>query len=460
MKEFKLSRYIVPTESFLDQSDGLPKRLLFGTRKAELRVVPEEYWSWLKRTDLNQVPTKIVSDLVLAEFLVPQSEDELRTILARNAATSKNETTLYRVLHPTAWCQLGCRYCGQTHARRRLSEPRQQAILDRIHEKLSTKSTRRTLKICWFGAEPLAGLNVIRQLTPGLQRLATSHEVDYRAKMVTNGLALTHQIASELCGVLGVRHIEVTLDGTADFHDRRRQTKKGEPTFRRIYTNVRDLALRDDFEVELTIRCNVDFTNRAGVIPLIRRLAEDGLASRIAGFYCAPIHPWGNDADRGAPTKEEYAAWEIETFIEMIRLGFRVSLVPTRRPINCLLFMPDAEVIDADGMIFNCTETSYVSSYLRIPGVPSSNEYATGNLEDGELPRRRYRLETFYDRVSAGEFPCGSCRILPVCGGGCPKLWFEKCQPCPVAKFNVEERLLLHYARSRVERDDTFGRYQ
>ena len=78
--------------------------------------------------------------------------------------------------------------------------------------------------------------------------------------MVSNGLALTPAVAQEVVRDLAVDRIEITLDGTAEYHNRRRATKAGAATFDAIFRNVADLATRPDLKVILTIRCNVTST--------------------------------------------------------------------------------------------------------------------------------------------------------------------------------------------------------
>ena len=38
-------------------------------------------------------------------------------------------------------------------------------------------------------------------------------------------------------------------------------------------------------------------------------------------------------------------------------------------------------------------------------------------------------------------------RMLPTCGGGCPKEWEEGRIPCPTPKFNIEQRMVLSYLK-------------
>src|SRR5262249_6655872 len=156
----------------------------------------------------------------------------------------------------------------------------------------------RSIQIGWFGGEPLLWMNVIRELTQGFHSLAREFGCPYKAKVVTNGLSLTHELATELIEELDVYLIEITIDGTAEYHHARRHTKGLGPTFDTIYANMADLARRADPRVKLTVRCNVDRQNAEGVVPLLEKMAADGLQDKIAGFYVALVHAWGNDADK------------------------------------------------------------------------------------------------------------------------------------------------------------------
>jgi uncharacterized protein len=311
--------------------------------------------------------------------------------------------------------------------------------------KLGVRHVKKLL-VCWFGAEPLAGLPAIRSLSPKLKSLAEKHGCTYEAKIVTNGLTLTDNIATEIVQDHLVKFVEITLDGVAEFHDARRHRKTGLPTFDTIFRNLVDIANRTDLDMEIRVRCNVDRRNVDGVLPLIRLLADAGVQRRV-DFYVAPVHSWGNDAHTRSLSHSEFAELEIDWYAEMFRLGFRPKLIPSRKPIVCLAVRPLGELVDATGALFNCTEVSYVPAY----GNP--NKYSIGDVTHGEIPERRSVLGDFNARVRRHEYPCATCRMLPVCGGSCPKQWQEGLVPCPSPKFNIEERLLLQYALSRVNNE-------
>ena len=484
---YKLSRYHVATEPIADQKrGGRVERILLGLRTGATVLVGEELWARLQDADFDGLPQATLGQLVQAELLVPADEDELSTILEANDRKARDDRTLYLVVQPTAWCQLGCSYCGQRHTRQTLDPANQDRLIARVEGRLRT-GRFDGLEICWFGGEPLAGLGVMRLLTERLLEVTRRFGCRYDARIVTNGLGLTPAVAEELVREMHVRKIEITLDGTAEYHDLRRATKAGLGTFERVFGNLVALARRDDLEVFLTVRCNVDQHNRDGVLPLLRRLVEAGVRDRIGAFYVSPVVNWGNDAgDRNVP-REEFARWEVEWFVEMFKLGFQVGVLPERQAANCMALAPDAELVDPEGTLFKCTEVSLVPAYEEpqedrysclsaavqssLPatdrlGVPTGqlpildlapacgqsglrNRYAIGSLERGADPARCVFGE-FPKRVREGRYPCHTCAIFPVCGGMCPKKWDDGTEPCPAVRFNIRERLLLAYAMGRI----------
>jgi uncharacterized protein len=437
----KLSRYVVWSDPLI-AGGHKTARVLFATRTGKVMAASESVRTALATASWERLPADLLDELIRAEVLVPAEQDELATVIEENKEAIEQQSELYQVVQPTALCQLGCGYCGQEHAARLLPPRDQDRFVSRVKRRLAS-GRYSGLRIGWFGAEPLAGMRVIRRLSPLLQEAAGDARCRYSAKIVTNGLTLTEERATELVGEHMVDTAEITLDGLEAHHDARRFTKTGKGTFHRIFTNLCRIAALPELPLQLIVRCNVDQTNRDGVPALIDALAEQGLQRRIS-FYVAPIHSWGNDAHHQALSHEDFAAWEIEWLAQLINRGFGVGLVPARKRIVCLAVQSDGELIDAYGDSFNCTEVSMVPSY----GSP--NVYAR-EPSGRETPESK-TLRTFNDGVASGRYDsCARCPMLPVCGGACPKLWEEGHLPCPSAKFNIRERLNLVYAASRRE---------
>jgi uncharacterized protein len=471
--ELKTSNYIRTSVPILDHKDKQTKLLIFGTRQSEVRAIDTKTWHKITENQFNDIPQNIINDLLAAEILVNNDEDELKTILTQNNQASSSNSTLSLTVQPTALCQLGCGYCGQTHTQHLMSDKDQALFIDRIESKLKVKYYEH-LSLWWHGGEPLLGIKVMRQLSPLLVTLADKYNVKYMSNITTNGISLSHDMASELVKIHKIKSFQVTLDGTAEYHDIRRNTKQGKPTFKTIFNNVVNLAQREDLEeIDIVIRCNVDSRNRDGVLPLLQLIKEAGIHNRVI-IDIVLVHDWGNDEDKYSPPTEEFSAWEIEWFLKMKQMEFKLPpLLPSRRKIICMATSPDAELVDAYGNMFNCTELSYVpeyevasktgkTSYVPVfqigkidktpPKAPITNMFTLGHISTGETTNNRQILSQFNQKVKEGEYSCSTCAMLPVCGGACPKLWLEGNKPCPTENYNIGERLLLEYVEKRSKK--------
>lgn len=444
---YKLSYYTIISEPLNARNDVV----LFSTRTGRAFKVPELLRIQLTDGDPNELDQEVKDQLVKIKVLVPEEENELHTIVQENNSAIGKSTELYEVIQPSAMCQLGCDYCGQQHTKDYITQSVSEKLLQRIRQKVSS-GKYDSLFIGWFGGEPLMGLKQIRELSKGLIQIAEENKLEYGAKIVTNGLSLKPAIFRELATEMKVRQVEITLDGIGMFHDKRRITKEGNSTFDIIFKNILDITSLPDFadlKCRISLRCNVDERNVDGVSPLIKLLAEHKLQEKLAYFYPIGVYSWGgNDAHRKSLTKEEFAELEIGWMIEMFEHGFLPGLLPNRVKKVCMAVSNDSEMYDAFGNIYNCTEVSYTNFYQGTP-------YVLGDLKKDNLRIERNRpLNTWYsdmEDAEAKKFPCVTCRMLPVCGGGCPKSWHEDMRACPSAKFNIKDRLALSYVASRSD---------
>ena len=442
-----LSAYHAASPPVADQAEGGVKRVVFATRTASALVLSDELWQALLGGDLEQIPAEVLATLTEAELLVESGEDELERVLDRNRAASAGSRTYALVVQPTAFCQMGCVYCGQAHAKLKMGAELQDRLYGHVAERLASGRYDH-LEVSWFGAEPLAALAAIKAISVRLQELARLRGCTFSASMTTNGLSLTSAVAEELVRDHGLRSVTITVDGMALQHDARRPLKNGRGTFDRIMANLTAVGTREDLlDLDIRVRTNVDRHNWESVPDLIRCLAERGLARRVQ-YYTVPVHSWGNDAQDRSLDPATYAARELEWLCLELKLGFKVGLLPALRPIVCIAVRPEGDVVDATGSLFNCTEVSYVPAY----GSP--NRFALGEVDGAEGPGQREVLGGFNDQIAERDLPCRTCAMLPVCGGACPKSWLEGHVPCPSSKENIGARLLLDFARSRLNLAD------
>ncbi|MBL7729418.1 MAG: SPASM domain-containing protein [Dinghuibacter sp.] len=442
MSRFKLSVYTVITD-ILSDNLAEQRRILYSTRTGMAVVLADEVIGQLQNGEFDAVSFNIIRKLQAIEVIVPAEEDEVVSVLNQNKAHINDLKSVLVVIQAGAACQLGCGYCGQKHSKVFMNEDLTRKMLQRIEGKILAKEKCNTLQVTWYGGEPLMALRQIREISGSLQALAQKHQIGYEADMITNGMSLKKDIFRELVTEHKLRTFQVTLDGTAEYHDKRRVTKEGGESFDIIFKNLVEICSMPDYKelgARITVRCNVDDSNAESVVPLLQLLAEHQLQDKI-NFYASPIHDWGNnDAEvRFNISKEDFANMEIDWFMEMNRLKFDVELMPSRIRNLCMAVQKDAEVYDAYGNISNCWETTYTPEY-------EDGRHQIGNLRFDEATyNENVPLRQWNDTVLEGKTWCKKCRFLPVCGGACPLHWESGHPPCPSYKFNMEDRLLYRY---------------
>ncbi|UOE50865.1 SPASM domain-containing protein [Mucilaginibacter sp. SMC90] len=421
------------------------KRVLMNTYSGQTLVVSKYCHEFLLDGRLSEIPELITRKLIDVGAVVEAEKDELKTVIDENDEGGTTGQNLYQVIMPSAFCQLGCHYCGQQHAKNSLAPALFTALIDRIRKKLESKRYK-SLTIAWFGGEPLLALNTIRSLTKLLLELCEEFEIAYSARIVTNGMSLKETVFRELTTDLHIRSIEVTLDGTREFHDQNRFTKEGTPSFDIIFNNLMTLFQLPQYDVkkcEVTIRCNVNQQNADSVAALIELFHKHEFQKKIAYFYAVGIYSWGNDAHEQSLTKEEFAGRELVWNTQLRKLGFKIFVKPARKKVVCMTVDKNADVYDAYGNIFNCTETPYVNVY-------KGTDHQFGHLMfSGESQGSRNVLSDWHNTLRKGTFQCSGCPVLPVCGGSCPKSWHEDMRACPTFKFNNPEKLLMYYLENK-----------
>lgn len=366
----KLSKY-----AFLSShkvGNGIINLVLSG-RTGRNIAITQVAFDCLKNDEVFNIKPEILQKLVDEEVLVDIDEDEFLVVNRKNEELlneKKSYSNLYVSIQTSAYCQLNCDYCGQEHVKLNMNNEVIDNIINRIESKLIGKFN--SLTVSWFGGEPLYGIKQMRIINSRLKEITSKNNIEYIGKITTNGLNLTPKLYRELVTTFNMKGIEITIDGVSEYHDKRRTTKVGKPTFNAIFNNLVGIINSEDSIYDrdksfISIRCNIDQRNFDGVVPLLDLLSKNGLHNKIF-FYTANVFSWAqNGADKGF-TIEEYANKCIDYLIYLEQRGFTlINLLPNRTPpVYCLATSENAEMYDAYGNIFDCSETSYSSIYERI----------------------------------------------------------------------------------------------
>jgi uncharacterized protein len=384
------------------------------------------------------------SRLVSLDLLVPFGTDEAAHVIAsgREAAAGGRERQF--IIMPTAYCNMGCGYCGQTHDRSAGAPGtarHREAICARVTE-AARSGSYDSVKVRWFGGEPLMGFAVLRALSLRFTAAADAHGVRYSSLIVTNGALLDGRKLIALHRDCRVQQIEITIDGPQAVHETSRPLKSGQGSFERIIAALR--TVRDDpalAGLAVTVRTNVGAHNAGLANEFAVVMRDAGLAHPRITFYPAPVHAWGNDVTDYQLGLRQAAAAELAWYSAYVDAGLTCALLPSApRRIVCSATARNSVVVAADGRVYSCTEQPLVPGH-------DDRHIATVDGLDAAAPRPAGSFDDWYETLERDETGCRRCPILPVCGGACPKLWREGRPPCPPIKTNLPERLDL-YARA------------
>ena len=165
----------------------------------------------------------------------------------------KDEIQIFFV--PNYSCNFACSYCYQDQYQNSGSELKKD-VIDAFFNYVNKEFTSRRKYITIFGGEPL--LNSSRQKEIITYIISKAVEADLSLCFVTNGYYLEEYVPVLKNGK--IREIQVTLDGTASVHDKRRFLKGGGPTFEKIVKGI-DACLNANIDVNLRVvidRENID----------------------------------------------------------------------------------------------------------------------------------------------------------------------------------------------------------
>jgi uncharacterized protein len=299
--------------------------------------------------------------------------------LGLSAVPTPNHYSL-TVLTATS-CNLGCGYCFQNTGPAepgRFNPPRiarsllGAEVTDRIvaftRDRMAELGVTR-LYVMLFGGEPLLNPVACKEILRRVGELGTMS-----ASMVSNGVLLKPRLAVQLAA-LGLRSVQITLDGPRDVHDGVRATRSGGATFDTILANV--AAAQQATDLSFGFRINVTPVVLDRIDELIAQMAAAVDAGR-SGFTIAPVLDYGTGFDGLLARSGRTSARIVEAYRTALDHGFQVA---TPREMHCDFCFAErgryGAVVNADGTLYSCWES------VGRPG------YEVGTIGDGyrDYPR-------------------------------------------------------------------------
>ena len=406
--------------------------------------------------------------LIDSGFLVDNMIDELdqvRKIDSQHFFTlrSASSGTLSLTLLPSIRCNFDCFYCFEPavlrNAPAREGAYMNQEVQDKIYryaEKIIDKPEVQNAQITWYGGEPLLYPEIIESLQKRFYQLVTERGKKIESSIVTNGFLLNKK-NSDMLIETGIRDAQVTLDGTARIHNKRRRLYQGDKNtnFDTIIRNIKD----SNPDLTIAIRINIGRHNQHEIYELLDELINYGVwpYRDHTNIYLAPL-----TGEKDVLKKSEFYAVQDKFRIHLVRkynelkepkAKLKFDLPSIQVPAYCghIIDEKNTWLIDCAGDVYRCWD------------IPGQQQYRVGTVDD-LLEDNIQNLEAWImNEEIREEAGCYECRMAPVCTVSCPAHFYmdkesgayqsgtyhgkhEDGNPfCSKWRFSIEHTLISQY---------------
>lgn len=417
----------------------------------------------LKDVNSNDFPSNFINDLYQKEYLLDSDFDVLN-LLEKNVNDTqfKKAGVINLTIGTTITCNMGCSYCFEfIKPNHTLKDDKvKKGIVDYINQIVTNSGKNiHTLSVTWYGGEPLINMKAIEDLSLSLRNLASTFNLKYESKVITNGIYLNKRNAEILVNC-GVQSAQITIDGAREVHDVKRPLKqaKGENYFKII----RNIAEIENKELSYTIRLNIDKEVANSIPTLLDDLYEYGIwPHKNSQIHFDPA--WLRSYDEIDLSKdEENKRMSIDEYFEF-KQNFRLELIkrynewasklnknnaklkwdlPMYQSTCATWASPISLVVDPNGFVHKCWET-----------IHDDSKAPTSVFEPYD-PNRFQKYSSF-NRYNHNEV-CRNCSYLPICDKiSCSYEALKNAVPeCTPWKYKLKDYLKTQYLRM-IEQPDT-----
>ena len=420
--EYRLMNYVLKTQC----DDGV---LIHNAITGKLVLLSTEEANFLNSLPYARI--EAMTELIEDYFLVPIAFDEKETVQKLRSLIKRLEPTKgiesYTILTTTN-CNARCFYCYESDLPHINMD---EATADRLVEYMIEHRGNKTLKLHWFGGEPLVCLNRIDQICEGLKEKG----IKYVSSMTSNGYLFNEEIAEKAVTSWKLDSVQITLDGTEDIYNKTKAyvNVQGSP-YKRVLENIQLLL---DKGVRVIIRLNLDKHNADDLGRLVSELnGKIKRKNRIEVYSHVLFEDAGFDPIRRDEEGRELLynrQIELNTELEKLGLGKNHKALPFLKTHNCMADTDSAAAVYPDGKLFKC-EHIYIG-----------DEYGTIDTDIiNHEGIEKFQLMTERDE-------CASCPIYPSC------ILLRNCQGVMdknqyTCKYEVElstKSLITHYNHSK-----------
>lgn len=354
---------------------------------------------------LHEIHPTFHQHLIDNGFLIESDVNEVENVKkAVREIDHENDKSYSLTINPTMNCNFKCWYCYETHIKASKMDVKTiENIVKHVQYILETKENLENFSLSWFGGEPLlyfdkTVLTILEQINP----LMEARGIQFSSGFTSNGF-LINQNLIEQCKKNKAGFFQITLDGHRERHNQVRFVSKERGSYDEIVSNIK-LCLKN--EVSVSVRINVSESTLESIMDITNDFLDLGENSK--NFINFSFHEvW---------QEEKNLVQDIQLVVNKFReMGFNTLFIGANLDTvqnSCYADKNNQATINYNGDVFKCTARDFEAS---------SREGFL--MDDGKISWN----EKFDKRMNI-KFknpPCLSCKLLPICNGGCSQQALE-----------------------------------
>ena len=383
---------------------------------------------------INRTVPELIKILYQKRVLVPLFENETRTVnhvILRSIYENKLNVTII----PTQACNFRCVYCFEEHENNKMSDEIEKAVINYFRRNINKFET---VKISWFGGEPLLEKDKIINIMSNICKTGKEQKVPVLAEITTNGYLLDIETFKNLlnCNIL---YYEITIDGQAQFHNKLRPLANGKATYDRIIHNLKQIQREvQNRRFKIVIRTNINSENALQYKEFVKELSGILKNDTRFEFLASRVVDWGGNSVKTIKntlfTNNESVSQYIEFTDNQKKLY--TPFAQDFSSLRCVAGKNNGFVIMPDGSVNKCAKVSY-SDYDR--KTKELNNYGkitnTGTLIIQEEKNAQFL------QLAKPLKRCKNCSWLPLC----------LMTSCPLKTNSLQCKLDYPYAFVEIE---------
>lgn len=316
---------------------------------------------------------------------------------------------LHICILPTEQCNLRCVYCYEEFQRGKMKEETQEAFIIWLKHNISKYTS---VRIDWFGGEPLVAKDVIYSLSEKMIEICHHAKKPYTASITTNGTLLDTDTFRKLLKY-HVTSFQVTIDGTRENHNQLKIYKNGKGSYDDILKNIIDIKekVRSANTFRFTIRTNVTSEVAKDMVGHLKKLTDIFKDDKRFVFFFRPVGRWGDTKEKEIHNNLLHSFSSI--YDPIIRAGIPLnyqiysSLLENQM---CHAAEQNYYVLRSDGEINKCT---------MLLSHPENNLGYLRN--DGKMVIDYWKAINWIVPAEQKDGICQKCGLVPSCNSmSCP----------------------------------------